>query len=175
MILSKMTTTIIALLITTAALARPSDPAVVADVDFTKYSGLWYEVAHSPNFFQKGCVRSTAEYQVIDASSVSVLNICYKENGKTSDISGIARVKDSAVPAKLKVKFNFFARGDYWIIDLDDNYQWAVVSSPKKKNLFILSRTFPMDQVILKNILLKLKAQGFETDKLIFDRVYTNK
>jgi apolipoprotein D and lipocalin family protein len=175
MFLSKITTTIMALLITTAAMARPADPAVVADVDFTKYSGLWHEVAHSPNFFQKGCLRSTAEYQIIDGSSVSVYNVCYKENGKKSDISGVARVKDSAVPAKLKVKFNFFARGDYWIIDLDDNYQWAVVSAPKKKNLFILSRTFPMDQVVLKDILLKLKTQGFETDKLVFDRVYTNK
>ena len=152
MFLSKIPIAITALLISTATMASSSDPAVIADVDFTKYTGLWHEVAHSPNFFQKDCLRSTAEYQIIDASSVSVLNICYKENGKTSSISGVARVKDPAVPAKLKVKFNFFARGDYWIIDLDDQYQWALVSSPKKKNLFILSRTFPMDQVVLKNV-----------------------
>ncbi len=171
MFLQKMRLSIVTLFLSTAALAAaPSDPAVVKNVDFTKYVGLWHEIAHSPNFFQKGCVRSTAEYQLIDASSVSVHNVCFKENGKTSDISGVARVTDPAVPAKLKVRFNFFARGDYWIVALDKNYQWAVVSGPKKKSLFILSRNFPMDDKILKGLLLRLKLQGFDTDNLVYDR-----
>lgn len=171
MFLQKMRLSLVTLFFSTAAMAAaPSDPVVVKNVDFTKYSGLWHEIAHAPNFFQKGCLRSTAEYQVIDATSVSVHNICYKKDGKTSDISGVARVKDAAEPAKLKVKFSFFQRGDYWIIALDDHYQWAVVSAPKKKSLFILSRTFPMDDKTLKDILLRLKLQGFDTDNLVYDQ-----
>lgn len=169
MILSKTKILITSLFISVAAWAAPTDPAVVPSVDLNKYAGLWHEVAHAPNFFQKGCIRSIAEYQVIDASSVTVHNVCFKENGKTRDISGVATVTDAAVPAKLKVRFSFFQRGDYWITHLDEQYQWAVVSAPKKKSLFILSRTFPMDQAVLSDILLRLKIDGFETDNLVYD------
>lgn len=170
MILSKIQILFATLLISISAWSAPTDPKVVSTVDLNKYAGTWYEIAHAPNFFQKGCVRSIAEYQVIDASSVTVHNVCFTENGKTKDISGVARVTDPAVPAKLRVKFSFFQRGDYWITHLDDQYQWAVVSAPKKKSLFILSRTFPMDQTVLNNILLRLKIDGFETDDLVFDK-----
>lgn len=146
------------------------DPEVVKSVDLQRYSGLWHEVAHAPNFFQRGCLQSTAEYQVISSDSISVYNSCIKENGSKSDISGIARVMDLSVPAKLKVKFNFFARGDYWIVGLDDKYQWAVVSGPRKKSLFILSRVVPMDSDLLRNILADLKQKKFNVDDLVFGR-----
>jgi apolipoprotein D and lipocalin family protein len=146
------------------------DPEVVAAVDLQQYSGLWYEIAHSPNFFQKDCVRSTAEYKVLDAQKVSVKNVCFKADGDTSDISGKAKVVNPEVPAKLKVRFNWFARGDYWIVDLDPDYQWAVVSGPKKKNTFILARQAPMEPDLLNKILNSLKARGFDTDSLIFDK-----
>lgn len=147
-----------------------TDPEVVSSVDFNRYVGFWYEIAHAPNFFQRGCLSSTAEYALIGEGKVSVKNTCYKEDGGISDINGIATVTDPAVPAKLKVRFNFFARGDYWITMLDENYQWAVVSGPAKKSLFILSRTATMDDVLLKQILAQLQSQGFETQDLIFDR-----
>lgn len=170
MFLSKLKILFVTLFLSSATWASaPSDPAVVKNVDLTKYVGLWHEIAHAPNFFQKGCIRSTAEYKIIDESSITVQNVCFKENGKTTDISGVARVTNLAVPAKLRVKFSFFQRGDYWITHLDSQYQWAVVSAPKKKSLFILSRTFPMDQAVLNDILLRLKIDGFETQDLVYD------
>ncbi len=149
---------------------KESDPKVVPTVDIQKYQGLWYEIAHAPTFFQRNCVRSTAEYQIIAADKISVYNVCYKADGTVDDISGEAKITDPAVPAKLKVKFNFFARGDYWIIDLDENYQYAVVSAPAKKSLFILARQAPMDPELLKSILAKLQAKGFDTSKIVFDQ-----
>jgi apolipoprotein D and lipocalin family protein len=151
-------------------LADSGDPSVVPDVDFTRYVGPWKEIAHSPNFFQKKCLRSTAEYALLGPGKVSVHNICYKENGKTSDIHGVATVTDPAVPAKLKVRFNFFARGDYWIVRLDPNYEWAVVSGPKRRSLFILSREAPMAPALLETLLKDLAADGFDTKALVFDK-----
>lgn len=149
---------------------RPDDPPVVGEVSLAKYAGIWQEVAHSPNFFQRSCLRSTAEYQVLGPDSVSVHNVCYKKDNRTSDISGVARITDLTVPAKLRVRFNFFARGDYWITHLDENYQWAVVSGPRRKSIFILSRAFPMSDETLQPLLAHMKAEGYNTDDLIFDR-----
>lgn len=166
---------IASLFFTTAAFAIPQslaskDPDVVSSVDFNRYAGLWYEIAHKKNFFQRNCVYSTADYRVISPTEVSVHNICYKDDGDTSDIEGVAKVEDPAVPAKLKVKFNFFQRGDYWIVDLDTDYQWAVVSAPRKKSLFILSRTAPMEPRLLSEILTKLESKGFDIEDLVYDR-----
>jgi apolipoprotein D and lipocalin family protein len=126
-------------------------------------------VAHAPNFFQNGCVRSTADYRVLSKTQVSVYNVCIKADGSTSDISGIATVTDPKQPAKLKVKFNLFARGDYWIVALDPQYEWAVVSGPGRNSLFILSRPAPMAKGLLTVLLQDLQRKGFDTGSLIFD------
>jgi len=152
------------------AQADQNDPDVVSQVDLVRYVGTWKEIAHSPNFFQGSCVHSTAEYAILNSSSISVHNICYKKDGSTSDINGVATIPNPAIPAKLKVKFNFFARGDYWITALDTQYQWALVSSPGKKSNFILARNAPMDPELLKRILADMKAEGFNTENLIFDK-----
>jgi apolipoprotein D and lipocalin family protein len=166
---------LLAILLTTStslsiSQADNSDPAVVAQVDLNKYSGKWYEIARYPTFFQKDCVSSTAEYQVLSDNSLSVHNICYKEDRSTSDIKGTAKIVNANVPAKLKVRFNIFAQGDYWIIALDPNYQWAVVSSAKKGSLFVLARTAPMESGLKSKIILDLKNRGFDAEKIVYDK-----
>lgn len=147
-----------------------SDPEVVESVDLNLYAGMWFEIAHSPNDFQKDCARSTAEYAVLTDATVSVHNTCYLADGTTTDITGVGTVMDRATPAKLKVDFGMGEAGDYWIVALDPNYQWAVVSGPEKKSLFILSRMAPMDKILLGDILQDLKDRGFDTDSLIYDK-----
>lgn len=147
-----------------------TDPVVVPTVDFSRYSGLWYEIGHSPNFFQRFCERSTAEYAVVSATQVSVLNTCYRGNAVFSTINGVATVTNPREPAKLIVDFGWFRKGAYWIIALDKDYQWAVVSGPKKSSLFILARTAPMDRRLLASILKELAAQGFDTNNIVWDK-----
>jgi apolipoprotein D and lipocalin family protein len=146
-----------------------SDPEVVREVNLDRYAGKWMEIAHSPNFFQNGCVRSMAEYQVLSADSVSVHNTCFKKDGSTSDIKGVATISDPREPAKLKVDFHLPFKGDYWITELDRDYQWAVVSSPRKSSNFILARKAPMNEKLLREILSTLEAKGFDTKSFIFD------
>ncbi len=150
--------------------ANSEDPEVIQDLDLNRYMGLWYEIGHSPNFFQGLCERSTAEYSLEASGEVKVLNTCYRNDSVFSTIKGTATAPDRAEPAKLVVDFGFFRKGDYWIIDLEPNYEWAVVSGPKKSSLFILARKAPMAPEVLEGILAKLKEQGFETDKIIFDK-----
>lgn len=146
-----------------------ADPAVVKTVNLQRYAGLWYEIGRFPTFFQKGCVRSTAKY-TLQEDGVGVLNTCYREDGTTGTIEGVATAADPAVPAKLVVDFGFFRTGDYWITHLDPNYQWAVVSGPAKGSLFILARKAPMAPELLKRIVAQLKKDGFDTAKIIYDK-----
>ena len=151
-------------------LLAESSPDVVASVDLKRYSGQWFEIAHSKNFFQRNCLKSQARYEVLDSRTLSVLNSCVTKFGTTEKISGEAKVVDPKTPAKLKVRFNLLARGDYWITELDPGYQWAVVSGPDKKSLFILARQAPMPQDLLQNILATLRAKKYDISKLVFDQ-----
>jgi apolipoprotein D and lipocalin family protein len=137
-------------------------------VDLMRYAGKWYEIASYPQRFQKGCHCTTAEYTLSDKGYVIVENRCNRDsiNGKQTYIKGKAFVEKNSGNAKLKVQFFWPFRGKYWIIDLADDYSYAVVSHPNKKYLWILSRTPQMDAQVYDQILLRLKSKGFDLDKI---------
>lgn len=143
----------------------------VANVDVNRYTGRWYEIAHYPTFFQAGCASSTAEYAANADGSISVFNTCLDADGSVnSTILGTARVVDSTTNAKLKVSFPGIPfAGDYWIIQLGENYEYAVVGEPTRSTLFILSRTPMLDQGTLNAILTGLADQGYDPARLIYD------
>lgn len=140
--------------------------ATVPQVDLEQYAGRWYEISTIPIRPQKGCTCTYAEYSLSEKGYVKVYNHCIK-NGKVSDITGKAFVKDTSTNAKLAVQFFWPFRGAYWIIELDQNYKWAIIGSPSRKNLWILSRTPQMDSTLYQSLLSKAKDKGFDTNLLV--------
>ena len=152
--------------------ARESLPPleVVPQVDLSRYMGTWYEIARFPHRFQEGCVATKATYALREDGKVDVLNECRTESidGPVRMAKGTARVVDGKTNAKLKVTFFWPFYGDYWIIDLDENYEYAVVGHPGRNYLWILSRTPSMDEALYNRILERLqKEQAYDTSKLI--------
>ena len=140
----------------------------VLRVDLNKYAGKWYEIASYPQYFQKGCHCTTAEYTLSEKGYVIVENRCNKDsvNGKQSYIKGKAFVEEGSGNAKLKVQFFWPFKAKYWIIDLADDYSYAVVSHPNKKYLWILSRTPKMNDTVYRQIIFRLESKGFDVSKL---------
>ena len=120
-----------------------ASPKTVGFVDVNRYMGTWYEIAFIPQFFSKGCFCSRAHYSLQKNGEVEVYNSCNKNSvdGDLSDVTGSARVVDSQSNAKLKVSFFWPFSGDYWIVGLDKDYRYAVISNKKASSLWILSRT----------------------------------
>ena len=141
----------------------------VAQVDLARYVGTWYEIASFPQSFQKGCVATTATYTVRDDGDVDVLNRCRKDalDGPEKAALGRARVVDSATNAKLEVSFFRPFWGDYWIVDLGADYDYAVVGHPGRDYLWILSRAPTIPEATYEGILARLKAQGYDTTRLM--------
>lgn len=149
--------------------ARSQDPLqTVAQVDLQRYAGRWYEIASFPQRFQKGCQATTATYTLSPKGYVIVENRCRRKSltGKKSSIRGKAFVVKGSGNAKLKVQFFWPFKGDYWIIDLAPDYQYAVVSNPSRKYLWILCRQPHMEESQYQMILQKLQSRGFDLSKL---------
>lgn len=138
---------------------------VVAHVDLNKYIGKWYDIAHLPTRFQKGCACDNAEYSIINETTIRVVNSCVKR-GKPDVSEGKAFVKDKQTNAKLAVQFFWPFRGKYWIIDLADDYSYAVVGHPNRKYLWVLAREKNMDDATFDRIVAKAKDLGFPTAHL---------
>lgn len=163
---SLVTFFVLALTMTTMANSQPVQ--TVPFVDLAKYAGKWYEIASYPLSFQRGCHCTTATYTLTDKGYVTVENRCNRDSvtGKLSYIKGKAFVTKNSGNAKLKVQFFWPFTGKYWIIDLPEDYSYAVVSHPSKKYLWILSRTPKLDAVTYEGILQRLREKGFDLTKL---------
>ena len=131
--------------------AQQTDQTVktIAALDVPRYLGTWYEIAKFPNWFQKKCVGNTkAVYTAKPDGNLRVLNSCKTANGETSEAEGAARQIGTKDSPRLEVRFapewlSFLPLvwGDYWVIDLDPQYQVAAVSDPRREYLWVLSRT----------------------------------
>jgi len=141
-------------------------PDVVPSVDLTRYVGTWYEIASYTNRFQKGCSDTSATYTLMPDGGIEVLNRCTRA-GKTDSIKGRAKVADASTNAKLKVTFFWPFSGDYWIIELGAQYEYAVVSNPDRSYLWVLSRTPRMDEAAYAGIVERLQSRGFDIGRLV--------
>lgn len=143
----------------------------VPSVDVKRYEGKWYEIASFPFSFQNGCTCTTAEYRLREDGVLSVINTCNKE-GEISQADGKAFVVEGSNNAKLRVQFFWPFRGDYWVIDLADDYSYAVVGVPNRKYCWILSRTKTMDEGIYAGIVERVRSKGFDVTN--FNRTVQN-
>ena len=151
-----------------AAADAPPSLQTVSHVDVNRYMGKWYEIASFPQWFQKNCTAVSATYALRKDGDVDVLNECRDKtlDGKLRSAKGKAWIVDRASNAKLKVRFFWPFSGDYWIIDLGAEYQYAVVGHPKRNYLWILSRSRQMDPAEYDKILERLKQQHYDVTRL---------
>jgi apolipoprotein D and lipocalin family protein len=174
-IISSVCAALVLLFVLTVGNSHAADAAkgseelqVVSHVDLSRYLGRWYEIAHIPVFFQRGCAGgTTATYTLIKEGTVGVVNQCCTSDGQKKEARGRAWVVDNKTNAKLKVSFLsifglYLFGGDYWIIDLGPNYEYAVVGHPSRSIGWILSRTPTLHADVLKGIGERLTAQGYD-------------
>jgi apolipoprotein D and lipocalin family protein len=147
----------------------------IASLDVARYQGTWYEIAKFPNWFQRKCIADTnATYKIKEDGNVSVTNRCTFENNEKGEALGTARQIGDSTSPKLEVRFapawlGFLPLvwGDYWVIDIDPEYQLAAVSDPRRQYLWILSRTKKVDPSKYQALLGRLvNENGFSLEQL---------
>ena len=123
-----------------AAVAQPAPAPLqtVERLDLPRYMGTWYEIAKFPNRFQAQCASDTvAVYTAQADGTVRVVNRCRTEKGETTEATGLARLVGGPDSPRLQVRFapawlSWWPAvwGDYWVVDLEPDYQLVAVSEP---------------------------------------------
>lgn len=165
---------VLALACTMGATAQETPVQTIASLDVNRYVGTWYEIAKYPNRFQKQCASHTrAQYLAQTDGSLQVVNRCVTREGETLEAIGQAHQVGGPSSPKLQVRFAPawlswlpWVWGDYWVIDLDKDYQLAAVSDAKRDYLWVLSRHKQVDAKTYQALLTRLAAQGFDLQRL---------
>jgi apolipoprotein D and lipocalin family protein len=146
------------------------DKSVVSNFEIERYLGKWYEIARYDHRFERGLVGTTATYSLREDGKIKVENNGYKEtlDGEKSTAIGKAKIPNPEEPSKLKVSFFLFFYADYFIMELDKDYNWAVIGSSSDKYLWILSRTPVIEDSLKQEIVKKIEARGYDTQKFIW-------
>ncbi len=146
------------------------DKTVVKELDIQEYLGTWYEIARFDHRFERDMVGVTANYSFRDDGKIKVLNSGYKNSleGEYSEAIGKAKIPNpDTEPAKLKVSFFWIFYGDYFVLELDKDYQWAIIGSSSDKYLWILSRTPHLPDDLYSDLLNRISKRGYDVSKLI--------
>ena len=144
---------------------------VETGLDLERYMGRWYEIARFPNSFEEGCQGVTADYALRDDGKVRVVNTCRKgaPDGPAEQAKGVARV---AAPGRLEVTFVLFLSflpflwGDYWVLDVTEDYDVAVIGNPDGSTGWILARDPQIDEADFQVAAKVLRANGYDTSAL---------
>jgi apolipoprotein D and lipocalin family protein len=145
-------------------------------VDLARYLGRWYEIARLPSRFEKRCAANAmATYRLLGRRGrLGVLNECQAANGRSVSVRGVARVVEGYGNARLEVSFAPrllrwlpWTWSDYWVLKVADDYRYALVGTPNRKNLWLLSRTPAMTDADLEQLLNHAGEQGFDTARIM--------
>lgn len=158
-----------------AGVGSKGDLPTVTSVDLSRYVGTWYEIGRLPMWFQRHCVDSKAIYSGRPDGLVGVRNECVTKSGGVQQAEGVASVVDPKTNARLTVVFdNWFARlfgssreGNYWILDLDPEYRTAMVGTPDRRYLWILSRTPQLEDSTYQRLVERARQLGYPVSDLI--------
>jgi lipocalin len=144
---------------------QPVDLTPLDNVDLPRYIGQWYEIARFDHWFERGMTHTKASYTMREDGDIQVVNTGLKD-GKVKTSTGRAKRADKH--GLLRVSFFWPFYGDYRILWVDENYQYALVGGDGSEYLWILSRTTAVNPTVKRLILTEAKHRGYDADKLIW-------
>lgn len=156
-------------LLLVSCLGKPDKVNPVVNFQADKYLGTWYEIARLDFSYEKGMSHVTATYSLRDDGGIKVLNRGYLSNkGSWKEAEGKAYFAEDKNTGYLKVSFFGPFYSSYIIFDIDEKYQYALVSGASKSNLWLLARTPTISGEVKASMLAKAAALGFDTNQLVY-------
>ena len=169
LILIPLSLAVLTALLLPGCLGTPDNIQPVTNFKLEKYLGTWYEIARLDYIHERGLNQVTATYSLRSPDEVKVLNRGYETaKSRWRESEGKAFFVEGKDKGYLKVSFFWPFYSSYVVFDIDDNYQYALVTSSDKSNLWILARTPTISGEVKASLIAKATAQGFDTSKLVY-------
>lgn len=148
--------------------SKSSDFTVVTPFDINRYLGRWYEIARLDFVHEKNLTQTTAHYSLNKNGTIKVVNQGWdikKQEWQVAEGKAKPRIKNSGA---LKVSFFGPFYDEYNVVEIADDYKYALVFGRNTDYMWILSREKTIPEIIKQYFLLKAESFGYNTDKLVW-------
>jgi apolipoprotein D and lipocalin family protein len=147
----------------------PPEPHTAPRVDLARLEGTWYEIARLPaRFVPEGFVPRMA----IRRSGPGEIEVEYRcrkgsAQGPEESLRKKGRILDEGTNARIRLKANWLVSAELWVLEVGEGYGYAVVGTPDRRYLWILSRDPGMGEDLYREILAGLREQAYDTARLV--------
>lgn len=140
----------------------------VSAVDLDRYLGRWHVIAYTPNFLENGKVATADTYARRDDGKLEA-NYSFRKgslDAPEQEWKGVATIVNRTTNAEWEVQLFWPFSADYLILELDPDYQWAVVASRGGKWVWILARNPTLPASTFADLQQRISARGLDAQKL---------
>jgi apolipoprotein D and lipocalin family protein len=149
------------------SLVPPEGINPVRQFDLSRYLGKWYEVGRLENRFERGLVQTTAEYSLSSNGTVRVVNRGFdRVRQREKEAIGTAKFIGDQTVGALKVSFFWPFYGGYNVIDLDPEYEWAIIVGSSRKYFWVLSRDPVLSEALRSRAKVTANAAGVDSQQI---------
>ena len=151
------------------------DNVPVQKVDILSFAGKWYTLYSIPLIMNKHWQQTTETYVIHPDGYYAVFTTYHVEGEEErrfirSKLFVVRGTKNAMFKSQVVWPF----KADYWVIELAEDYSYAVIGHPKHKQLSIMSRKPGLPDVILNELIGRCQAKGYDTGKLVSQQHTTN-
>jgi apolipoprotein D and lipocalin family protein len=148
------------------------EPSVAQGFELERFQGHWYEIARIPRDYDETCYDTTADYELTAPGKLELRHSCHlgSGTGALSQFAAPATVDDPAVPAKLTLDLGLY-RGSYWVLEVDKDYDYALIGHPSLTMLWVLARTPTLPGSVLAQLRATASHEGYDPDALVMTPV----
>lgn len=147
----------------------PKGAVAVKDFDAKKYLGKWFEIARFDYRFEKNLINVTATYSEKPNGNIEVLNRGFHPlKNKWQEAKGEVKFVNTPDEGRLKVSFFKPIWAGYNIIDIDEDYKYALVVGDNLDYIWFLSREKKMPEHIRKRFMEKAESLGYDLTRLVW-------
>ncbi len=138
-------------------------------VDLDRFLGNWYVIALIPSFIEKDIANGMENYSLDARGNIKVQYTFRKKSpdGKEKITRQKGWIINKKTNAEWKVMPLWPFKLPYYILEVDDEYQWTAIGTNNFKYLWIMSKSPQYSKEELEAVIKRMTARGFEREKII--------
>ena len=145
----------------------PSNLQNPQNFQIEKFTGLWYEIGKMKSPFEATLNNTTYEYFVDKNGTINLM-----KNGKFTndkDFNEIYELRRVDLNNTASMKIESFTKDKFHnIVKVDDEYKYALIFGGDTSELYMLSRTKTMPEMIKAVYTSYAAKMGYNTDKIVW-------
>ena len=143
--------------------APPRDLPPLAEVDLQRFMGSWFVIANIPYWLEEGKVATRDEYSLRPDGRITNEYVFRRSIDRPEERwEGVATVQPDSGGARWSVQFVWPLSADLEVLEVDAEYQWALLSNPKRNMAWLFSREAAMDGARYAELVERFRRHGVD-------------